>query len=134
MSLRAQRGSQNHQPRNRRFPQMSLETAPEPFNSAGAWSVINQWLLYLRSMGKSVIIVHHNSKRGTQRGTSHRSDNLDTIINLNEAGDNGLRVAFEKHRNFGSMEAKPVDIDFKIDDRMAMFARAEHEDEGVAGA
>jgi RecA-family ATPase len=98
-------------------------------NDAGAWSVINQWLLYLRSIGKSVIIVHHSSKHGTQRGTSHRSDNLDTIIQLKGTGDDRIKVVFEKHRNFGAAEATPVDIDFKIDEHMAMFTRAEHEDE-----
>jgi len=98
-------------------------------NDAGAWSIINQWLLALRGMGKSVIIVHHSSKHGTQRGTSHRSDNLDTIIRLKGCGDEGMTVVFEKHRNFGSIEAAPVDIDFQVDDHRAVFTRAEHEDE-----
>ncbi len=97
-------------------------------NDAGAWSVINQWLLYLRAMGKSVIIVHHSSKHGTQRGTSHRSDNLDTILKLKSDGDNAITVEFEKHRNFGGDEAAKVHIDFEIDDNKAVFTRAESVD------
>ena len=96
-------------------------------NDAGAWSVINQWLLYFRAIGKSVIIVHHSSKRGTQRGTSHRSDNLDTIIKL-ESREDGVTVKFEKHRNFGGDEAVPIHIDFHIDDSMAIFTRSENSD------
>ncbi len=97
-------------------------------NDAGAWSVINKWLLYLRGIGKSVIIVHHSSKHGTQRGTSHRSDNLDTILKLTSRGEDGFTVHFEKHRNFGGAEAAPVFIDFQVDEHKAVFTRRESED------
>lgn len=93
-------------------------------NDAGAWSEINQWLVDLRTIGKSVIIVHHSSKHGGQRGTSHRCDNLDTIIKLDNH-DDGVTVKFEKHRNFGGDEAVPVHIDFEIDDDKAVFARGQ---------
>lgn len=97
-------------------------------NDAGAWSVINRWLLYLRSIGKSVIIVHHSSKHGQQRGTSHRSDNLDTILKLDKQGEDVIKVSFEKHRNFGSAEASPIHIDFQVDKDKAVFTRQESDE------
>ena len=97
-------------------------------NDAGAWSEINQWLLQLRGIGKSVIIVHHSSKRDSQRGTSHREDNLDTIIRLSRSEDK-IAVLFEKSRNFGGADAKPVYLDFRVDNDRALFTRAEHKDE-----
>jgi hypothetical protein len=109
---------------------VSLMTTKDE-NDAGAWSVINQWLLSLRGMGKSVIIVHHSSKHGTQRGTSHRTDNLDTIIKLSKT-DGGIKAVFEKHRNFGGDEASSVYIDFNIDDTMAVFTKSENDDVDIA--
>ncbi len=99
-------------------------------NDAGAWSVKNQWLLGLRAMGKSVIIVHHDNKKGGQRGTSHREDNLDTILKLKlkKKRDNVITVEFEKHRNFGAEDAKPVHIEAKIDKNEAVFTRTESVD------
>ena len=43
---------------------------------------INQYFLSLRSIGVSVIVVHHTGKSGDQRGTKSREDNVDTIIYL----------------------------------------------------
>jgi hypothetical protein len=43
---------------------------------------INQWLLSLRFAGISVILLHHVNKRGDQRGTSGREDNIDNSIIL----------------------------------------------------
>jgi putative DNA primase/helicase len=94
-------------------------------NDAGAWSVINQWLLRLRAMGKSIIFVHHSSKKNKQRGTSHRSDNLDTILRLDRIGQDGFTVSFEKHRNFHGAETKPVNINFKNDKNSVLFTRQE---------
>jgi putative DNA primase/helicase len=51
-------------------------------NDKKDWDAINQWLLSLRYMGVSVILVHHAGKNGDQRGISSREDNLDVVINL----------------------------------------------------
>jgi hypothetical protein len=110
---------------------VSLMTTKDE-NDAGAWSVINQWLVQLRFMRKSVIIVHHSSKHGGQRGTSHRTDNLDTVIKLHRRENDGVTVEFEKHRHFGVDEASPVHIDFHIDDNMAVFTRSESSDVDMA--
>jgi putative DNA primase/helicase len=46
------------------------------------WDPVNQWLLQLRFHGISVILLHHVGKKGDQRGTSGREDNIDTSIIL----------------------------------------------------
>ena len=63
-----------------------------------SWLPIQNWLLSLRSMGKSVLLIHHAGKGGQQRGTSRREDVLDTIINLKRPTDykeeEGVRIEF----------------------------------------
>lgn len=48
----------------------------------------NAFLLELRFLGYSVVLVHHASKAGDQRGGSARKDNLDTVIALKQGGEN----------------------------------------------
>ena len=74
-------------------------------NDAAAWDDMQTFILQLRTRGISAILVHHSGKSGEQRGTSHREDVLDTVINLRRPGDyradQGARfeVIFEKARN-----------------------------------
>lgn len=51
-------------------------------NEGESWLPVQQWALKLRSMGKTVIFIHHSGKGGNQRGTSRREDTLDTVIAL----------------------------------------------------
>lgn len=51
-------------------------------NDAESWSVMQAWLLKLRRMGVSVLLVHHAGKGGQQRGTSRREDVLDMVLAL----------------------------------------------------
>jgi hypothetical protein len=97
-------------------------------NDAGAWSVMNDWLLSLRAIPKSIILVHHSSKKGQQRGTSHRIDNLDTVLRLEEKGEDEFIVHFEKHRNFRSIEASPVRIKLQTCEDTVVFVRKETAD------
>jgi len=48
------------------------------------WEIVIRWLLQLRNRGIAVILVHHAGKSGSQRGTSGREDQLDTVIKLEE--------------------------------------------------
>lgn len=41
-----------------------------------------RWLVQLRHMGYSVLLIHHAGKSGSQRGASRREDLLDTVIML----------------------------------------------------
>ncbi len=73
-------------------------------NSKADWDPINQWMLKLRFAGITTILVHHEGKVGTQRGTSAREDNLDVCISLKRpadySADQGARfvVNFTKSR------------------------------------
>lgn len=74
-------------------------------NSKEDWDPINQWLISLRHLGVSVLLIHHSGKGNAQRGTSGREDALDCVINLRRPGicghEHGARfsVGFEKSRN-----------------------------------
>ena len=74
-------------------------------NSKEDWDPINQWLISLRHLGVSVILIHHSGKGNVQRGTSGREDALDCILTLRrstvQVGNQGARftVVFEKSRN-----------------------------------
>jgi hypothetical protein len=73
-------------------------------NSREAWSPINRWFLDLRFAGISTVLLHHEGKTGSQRGTSAREDNLDISISLKRPQDyrpeDGARFIchFEKAR------------------------------------
>jgi putative DNA primase/helicase len=65
------------------------------------WTEMNEWLMHLKSnaVGKSVILVHHDGKNLTQRGTSFREDILDTVLHLKAPPDqvHGAGVHTEIH-------------------------------------
>jgi hypothetical protein len=44
-----------------------LRTGKE--NDAESWQIIQSWILNLRAQGKSVLLIHHQGKSGTQRGS-----------------------------------------------------------------
>lgn len=48
-------------------------------NDEDSWKLIQEWVLRLRSKGKSVLFIHHSNKSGSQRGTSKKEDILDTV-------------------------------------------------------
>ena len=81
-------------------------------NEAGSWVIIQEWLLFLRKVGKTAIIIHHAGKGGQQRGTSKREDILDTVIALkkvkNSSPSDGVKfeVHYEKNRTFDGDAAK----------------------------
>ncbi|MES1200227.1 MAG: AAA family ATPase [Pseudomonadota bacterium] len=84
-------------------------------NDAEAWTLMQEFLLRLRREGRSVVLVHHAGKNGSQRGTSRHEDVLDTVINLRRPADyspgDGARfeVHFEKTRGFMGEEAEPFE-------------------------
>src|SRR5262249_12545122 len=56
-------------------------------NDGDSWAPMLLWLLRLRRLGLTVLIVPHAGKAGEQRGTSRREDVLDTSIRLRRPGD-----------------------------------------------
>ena len=84
-------------------------------NEAEAWLPVQEWILYLRAKGKSVIFVHHAGKNGKQRGSSRREDVLDTVIflkrpvNYNPSDGSHFEVHFEKARSVLGDAVKPTE-------------------------
>ena len=80
-----------------------------------SWLPIQNWLLSLRSRGKSVLLIHHAGKSGKQRGTSRREDILDTVITLKRPtgykNQDGacLEFYFEKNRAIFGDDVKPFE-------------------------
>jgi len=84
-------------------------------NDASSWVIVQGWLLQLRKLGKTVVIIHHAGKNGQQRGTSKKEDILDTVIALKKpqgwTSSDGARfeVHYEKNRGFEGNDAKPFE-------------------------
>jgi putative DNA primase/helicase len=103
-------------------------------NEAGSWDVIADWALKLRSQGKSIIFIHHAGKNNSQRGTSKKEDILDTVINLKHPSDYNseegakFEIHFEKSRGFAGEEAKPFQVQLKLDNNQASWQVSEIED------
>jgi len=83
-------------------------------NDADDWDLVLPWLLELRSMGVSVIIVHHTNKSGTSmRGTSRREDAAQWIIKLSRVSDDEetegatFMTSFDKNRE---AKKRPPDL------------------------
>ena len=80
-----------------------------------SWLPVQEWLLRLRSRGKSVLLIHHAGKSGQQRGTSRREDVLDTVITLKRPAEykqqDGacFEVFFEKNRGLYGDVVKPFE-------------------------
>jgi putative DNA primase/helicase len=90
-------------------------------NNADDWQRSQDFMLRLRQMRKSVVLVHHAGKGGQQRGTSKREDILDTVIALKRPADyssqDGARfeVHYEKARGFYGDEAEPFQAKLESD-------------------
>jgi putative DNA primase/helicase len=103
-------------------------------NEATSWDPIAQWALRLRSIGKSIIFIHHAGKDNNQRGTSKKEDILDTVINLrhpsNYNSEEGARfeVHFEKSRGFAGDDAKAFEVKLEMKDGKALWQTHEIED------
>lgn len=77
-------------------------------NESESWIPVQNWLLKLRTMGKSVLLVHHSGKGEviSPRGTSKREDVLDLVISLAHPKDyqakDGCKfeMKFRKSRHF----------------------------------
>jgi putative DNA primase/helicase len=84
-------------------------------NEAESWGQMQAWLLALRRLGKSVLLVHHAGKTGDQRGSSAKEDILDTVLKLYHASDytadQGARFTIEltKARGIIGPEAEPFE-------------------------
>lgn len=84
-------------------------------NDEESFLPVQEWLLKLRRRGISVLLVHHASKNGSQRGTSSKEDTLDTVIQLKRPSDyetdQGARfeVHLTKARGIFGEDAEPFE-------------------------
>jgi len=88
-------------------------------NTKRDWDEINQWFLNLRALGVTMIMVHHENKKGEQRGTGSREDNIDYSIKLTKLKDNDgkentkFKVKFTKTRGIPQRDAKTFNLILK---------------------
>lgn len=87
------------------------------------WKKITDWQLKLRSMGKTIINIHHSGKDVTSfRGASDMMDTADFAISLQPINENALeedivtckkiKVVYSKNRSFSGYEALPFEATF----------------------
>lgn len=80
------------------------------------WQRILPWLHMIRDTGRTVVLVHHTGKSGTQLGTSIKENWLDTIISLSppliEKPINGCEftLRFEKTRDVKKSDAPALKV------------------------
>jgi hypothetical protein len=85
-------------------------------NDINSWTIMSDWFGKLRNLDVSVIFVHHAAKKGDQRGSNTKEDNVDCVIRLSSATPkSGLRfqVSFEKTRY--ATEEQRKDFEVKLD-------------------
>jgi putative DNA primase/helicase len=82
-------------------------------NAEESWTAVQDWMMQHRLSGRTIILVHHEGKSGTQRGTSKREDVLDTVLRLKArddlAGedDSCFELTFMKSREFHGADKAP---------------------------
>lgn len=103
------------------FDNLSMLTSVDE-NKSNEWKIVQDWLLHLRSLGKTVIVVHHAGKdKNGYRGTSRMLDCVDTAISLQPVNEDEIeeekihlgkkfKVVYQKSRLFGGKEALPYEV------------------------
>lgn len=78
------------------------------------WYRIQDWAVRMRQAGKTVILVHHAGKSGSQLGTIQKENIVDTMVGLRPSfsvvAQRGLsfELHFEKARNFYGHSTAPL--------------------------
>lgn len=96
-------------------------------NEASDWATTQHWLLELKQDGISTLMLHHSGKGGSQRGTSRRIDNLDTVIALKRGASykpkDGARfnIHFEKLRGVFGEKAVEPEVRYSVEDGVAKW-------------
>ena len=87
-----------------------------PENDADPWEPMQSWLLELRRRGVATLLVHHDGKGGSQRGTSKREDVLSQVVQLKRPSDyrprEGARfeLHYTKSRGLVGDAVDPLDV------------------------
>lgn len=102
-------------------------------NEAESWIPMQTLLRELRRRGIAVLLIHHQGKGSSHRGTSAMLDILDTVISLDRPKDykatQGARfmVKLEKGRSICGVEAEPFEVQLTMDDNVMMWATKDEE-------
>jgi len=93
-------------------------------NSKEDWDDINQWLIKLKHLGISTVLIHHLGKdKISARGTSGREDNIDISIILKKPNNYKVsdkarfQVVFTKHRQDVEDPEAISDLEFRLVDK-----------------
>lgn len=92
-------------------------------NIAEEWKFLQDWFIYLRASGKTIIAVHHAGKeKKGYRGTSRMLDCVDTALSLQELSNNTseeetifskrFKIDYQKSRTFGGKDSLPFEVTF----------------------
>jgi RecA-family ATPase len=73
-------------------------------NNNDAWEQVLPWLLHLRKLNVTVVIVHHAGRNGQMRGASRREDSAAWVIRLDDALDG---ASVKRGAKFVSTFTKP---------------------------
>jgi len=84
-----------------------------PENSVEAWQPVGAFIRRLNRLGVAVVLVHHASKAGQQRGSTAHVAPMDTVLCLrglpegqaDPLAENDIEFVFEKHRRFSGEAA-----------------------------
>lgn len=103
-------------------------------NESESWSPVQEWALYLRKSGISVLFIHHAGKNNQQRGASKKEDIMDTVISLKRPEDyessQGARfeVHYEKARGIIGDDATPFEAWLKTEGDSSIWQVTELKD------
>jgi len=92
-------------------------------NESESWLPVENWALNLRRLGKTVLFVHHDGKRGQQRGTSRKEDVMDVVIQLEHTKDYqaekgaSFLVKFEKSRHMTGADTHDLEATLAKDEQ-----------------
>lgn len=101
------------------FDNLSMLTSIDE-NKSNEWKIVQDFLLYLRSIGKTILTVHHSGKdKLGYRGSSRMLDCADVAISLQPVNDDCLeeentfgkkfKIVYQKARMFGGKDALPFE-------------------------
>jgi hypothetical protein len=92
----------------------SLYAAPKE-NEGDSFKAMNDFIFRFRQSGRLLILIDHANRQGTYRGTSRKTDHLDTVIQLEDQTSMvGLRLkmTFEKARTFWGRDREPLEVSY----------------------
>lgn len=98
-------------------------------NDNAAIDAIKEWLIQMRHLNQSILIVHHAGKGGHQRGASAREDLLDYSIELSEdycgEDESRFRVKWDKTRTGRPQPSQFIEILRSNDDGSMGFTASQ---------